>query len=343
MIRRRRGQAFVANAGAGYLDSSGRADVLSGGVTMVPIETSKGAFKVWTKRIGNNSDARVLLLHGGPGATHEYWEACDSHLPGASIEYHYYDQLGSAYSDQPDEPDLWQLDRFVDEVEQVRTALGLDSSNFFLVGHSWGGLLAIEYALQHQRNLKGLVVSNMMASVPAYNEYADRVLKPAMDQSVLAEIERFEAAGDFNNPRFMELLLEHHYVHHVLRMPLGEWPDPVNRAFARINTKLYTLMQGPSELGASGRLESWDRSDDLHLITVPTLVIGATHDTMDPAYMRMMAERLPSGRFHLCADGSHMAMYDDQASYFGALIGFISDVHEHAHRTDVPLNRLTTP
>src|SRR5205809_7070275 len=83
--------------------------------------------------------------------------------------YYYYDQLGSAYSDQPDQPELWELPRFVDEVEQVRTALKLDASNFYLLGHSWGGILAIEYALKYQRNLKGLVISNMVASIPAYN------------------------------------------------------------------------------------------------------------------------------------------------------------------------------
>ena len=169
-----------------YCDSTGRDDVLSGGVTLVPITTPKGPFRVWTKRVGNNPEVKLLLLHGGPGATHEYFECCDTHLPAAGIEYHYYDQLGSAYSDQPDDPGLWDIDRFVDEVEQVRVALGLDAGNFVLLGHSWGGILAMEYALRHQQHLKGLVISNMMASVPAYNAYAQRVLMPAMDQDALA-------------------------------------------------------------------------------------------------------------------------------------------------------------
>lgn len=282
-----------------------------------------GDYKVWTKRVGNNPHTRVLLLHGGPGATHEYWEACDSYLPAAGIEYHYYDQLGSKYSDQPDEPDLWQVDRFVDEVDQVRQALDLDRHNFFLVGHSWGGILAIEYALRHQDHLKGLVISNMMASASAYNEYASKVLKPGMDQAALAEIEDLEASGKVDDPRFMGLLMQHHYVRHVLRMPLERWPDPVNRAFANINYKLYTLMQGPSELGLSGHLLDWERVADLHRITVPTLVVGATYDPMDPAHMEMMAGLIPGARFHLCNNGSHMAMYDDQKSYFDALIDFI--------------------
>jgi proline iminopeptidase len=315
-----------------YLDYARRDDVLSGGVKMIPVNTPKGVFKVWTKRVGNNPTAKVLLLHGGPAATHEYWEACDSYLPAAGIEYYYYDQLGSAYSDQPDEPDLWELERFVDEAEQVRQALGLNQENFYLVGHSWGGILGIEYALRHQRNLKALVISNMMASIPAYNEYAQTALMPAMDQAALAEIKGLETAGEFQDPRYMELVIEHHYVHHLLRMPPDQWPDPVNRAFKKLNQAIYVPMQGPSELGASGKLSDWDRTTDLAQITVPTLVIGAKHDTMDPAHMEMIAGKLPNGRYLYCPNGSHMAMYDDQATYFEGLIGFIRDVESGAFR-----------
>ena len=168
----------------GYLDYSGRADRLSGGARRIPVDTPGGRFSVWTKRVGNNPDLKVLLLHGGPGATHEYLEACDSFLPAAGIEYYYYDQLGSGFSDQPDDPSLWELDRFVDEVEQVRQALGLDRRNFVLYGQSWGGILAMEYALAHQQHLRGLVISNMMASAPAYTAYAEQVLMPAMDPAV---------------------------------------------------------------------------------------------------------------------------------------------------------------
>ena len=295
---------------------------------MIPIETAKGSFRVWTKRVGNNPATRLLLLHGGPGATHEYFEACDSYLPEAGIEYYYYDQLGSAYSDQPEDEELWTIPRFVEEVEQVRRALGLDGDNFYLLGHSWGGVLAIEYALLHQDHLKGLVISNMMASIPAYNAYAQTVLMPAMDQTALAEIKRFEADKDYENPRYMELLIEHHYVHHVLRMPVDQWPDPVNRAFNRLNKAIYIPLQGPSELGASGKLEHWDRTADLAKITVPTLTIGAQYDTMDPEHMRWMAGQVQRGRYLACPGGSHMAMYDSQAAYFDGLISFIRDREE---------------
>jgi proline iminopeptidase len=312
---------------AAYFDTTGRSDVLSGGVRMIPIQTPKGTFHVWTKRVGNNPRIKLLLLHGGPASTHEYFEAFDSYLPAAGVEYYYYDQLGSAYSDQPQDTSLWTIPRFVEEVEQVRQALGLDRENFYLLGHSWGGMLAMEYALAHQDHLKGLIISNMMASIPAYNEYARNVLMPAMDPSVLAEIQRYEATGKTDDPRYMELLIPHHYEQHVLRMPAAEWPDPVNRALLKhLNLSIYVPMQGPSELSARGRLGDWDRSADLGRIGVPTLVIGAGHDTMDPAYMERMAGKVQQGRFLLCPNGSHLAMYDDQKTYMDGVVKFLRDV-----------------
>jgi len=308
-----------------YLDNSGRQDVLSEGARMIPVDTPRGRYRVWVKRTGNHPGLRLLLLHGGPGSTHEYLEACDSYLPAAGVEYYYYDQLGSGFSDQPEEPSLWDLDRYVDEVEQVRVALGLGRDNFILFGHSWGGILAVEYALRYQQHLRGLIISNMMASVPAYNAYAEQVLMPAMDQAALTEIKSLEASGDIGNPRYMELLTEQHYVHHVLRRPAETWPDPVVRAFAHINPAIYVSMQGPSELGisAGAHLAHWDRTAELTSIEVPALVIGARHDTMDPGHMEMLARRLPRGQYLYCPDGSHMAMWDDQAVYFAGLVDFL--------------------
>lgn len=314
------------NDQAAYFDNSGRDDVLSGGVKMIPIQTPKGVFHVWTKRVGNNPRVKLLLLHGGPATTHEVFEAFDSYFPGAGIEYYYYDQLGSAYSDQPNDSSLWDLPRFVEEVEQVRQALKLDSSNFYLLGQSWGGLLAMEYALKYQQNLKGLIISNMMASIPAYNEYANKVIMPEMDQKVLAEIKRFEATGKTSDPRYMELLMKEHYTKHLLRMPLEKWPDPVNRTFKHINQSIYTPMQGPSELGASGKLANWDRTRDLGKITVPTLVIGARYDTMDPKHMEWMSKQVKNGRYLFCPNGSHLAEYDDQKTYVEGVISFLNDV-----------------
>ena len=121
---------------------------------MIPIKTPKGTFKVWTKRIGNNPKIKVLLLHGGPGLTHELYESFEGYLPKEGIEFIYYDQLGSYYSDQPKDKSLWTNERFVEEVEQVRIALGLNKDNFYVLGQSWGGILAMDYALKYQKNYK---------------------------------------------------------------------------------------------------------------------------------------------------------------------------------------------
>ncbi len=311
-----------------YFNTTGREDILTGGIRMIPIQTPFGEFKVWTKRIGNNPRIKILLLHGGPGGTHEYFECFDSFFPAEGIEYYYYDQLGSYYSDQPTEPSLWETSRFVEEVEQVRKALKLNKSNFYLLGQSWGGILAVEYALKYQDNLKALVISNMMMSAPAYGKYADEVLGPKLNPKVLAEIRELEAKGNFDNPRYMELLLPNYYAERFLRIPIDQWPEPINRTFKHLNEDVYIPMQGPSEFGISGKLENWDRISDLPKIKIPTLVIGATHDTMDPEHMRWVSTQVQQGQFLLCPNGSHCAFYDDQKIYFDGLIKFIKDVDQ---------------
>jgi proline iminopeptidase len=166
----------------------------------------------------------------------------------------------------------------------------------------------------------------MMASIPEYNAYARTAIMPTMDQAVLAEVERLEAEKQYESPRYLELLIPHHYEKHILRIPAAEWPDPVNRAFKHYNPKVYVPMQGPSELGASGILATWDRTADLPKIGVPTLVIGARHDTMDPAHMERMAKALPRGRYLFCPQGSHLAMYDDQETWVRGVVAFLRDV-----------------
>ncbi len=311
-------QKHPQNAASEYLKDPAPG-LKSGGVKQILID---GKYKVWTKRIGNNPKTKLLLLHGGPGCTHEYFESFESFLPAEGIEFYYYDQLFSEYSDRPSDTSLFNLPRFVEEVEQVRLALGLDSTNFFVLGHSWGGIVAMEYALKYQRNLKGLVISNMMASAPKYGEYAQNVLSKQMDPAVLKKIRAMEAKKDFANPEYMGLLNPHFYEKHILRMPTAEWPDPANRGM-RIYQPLYVAMQGPSEFGISGKLTHWDVSGELPKITVPTLVIGAAHDTMDPEYMKWMSAQVKNGAFLLCPDGGHMCMWDDQAHFFPGLIGWL--------------------
>src|SRR5207342_831809 len=155
-----------------------------------------------------------------------------------------------------------------------------------------------------------------------YNAYAHDVLMPAMDPARLRKILALEHAKQYDDPRYEDLLAPF-YEEHILRMPQAQWPDPVQRAFAHLNRKVYVPMQGPSEMGASGILEHWDRTADLARIQVPTLVIGAGHDTMDPKFMEMMSKRLPHGQYLYCPNGGHMAMYDYQATYMRGLIAFL--------------------
>lgn len=307
----------------------GDTGVQSAGIRMIPIQTPVGNFKVWTKRFGNNHRIKVLLLHGGPAMTHEYMECFESFFPQQGFEFYEYDQLGSYYSDQPGDSSLWTTERFVNEVEQVRQALGLDKNNFYLLGNSWGGILAMEYALKYQQNLKGLIVCNMMASAPEYDRYAEEVLSKQMDPKVLAEIRGIEAEGDFGNPRYMELLMPHFYKKHLCR--LEEWPDPLNRAAKHINPAIYTLMQGPSEFGISGRLEKWDIKNRLQEITVPTLMVGAKYDTMDPKAMEEQSKMVKNGSYLYCPNGSHLAMWDDQKVFMDGVIKWIKETDRKAN------------
>lgn len=298
--------------------------IQSGNVKMIPIQSMGKTFNVWTKRIGNNPKVKILLLNGGPGGTHEYFQCFENFLPQEGIEFIYYDQLGCGNSDNPDDTAYWDLNRFVEEVEQVRTALKIDKNNFYLLGHSWGGILAMQYALKYQDNLKGLIVSNMMSSCPDYDKYAENVLAKQFDPVVLDSVMAMEIRADYNNPNYMGLLVPNFYEKHILRLPAAEWPDPVNRAFAKMNKSLYVTMQGPSEFGISGRLENWDVSKQLSNISVPTLVIGAQYDTMDPEHMKWMSTQFKNGTYLYCEKGSHMAMYDDQETYFKGLINYIN-------------------
>jgi proline iminopeptidase len=285
-----------------------------------------GKYDVWVKEVGTGV-VPMLTLHGGPGFNHFYLECFEDFLPRAGIRYWYYDQLGCGFSDVPKDTSLWTLARYREEVEEVRKALGLE--RFILYGHSWGGLLAMEYALQNPQHLSGLVISNMTASVTEYVKYAELLLSrvPAAPRAI---IDRYRAARDYESPEYEKVLMAEIYSRHFCR--LDPWPEPVQRTMRTINAEIYNIMQGPDEFTIIGNLKPWDLWSRLHEIKVPTLLIVGRHDEMSPQQIGRMGSLIPNSRVIVCERGSHMAMYDDQRAYFEALLPFFHAAHEGRFR-----------
>ena len=293
------------------------------GVRMIDIQVGDSTYQVWTKKVGDHPTVKVLLLHGGPAMTTEYMEAFGDYLPQEGYEMYYYHQLGSYLSDQPDNDDLWTLERFVEEVEQVRKALGLTKDNCYLIGNSWGTLLGLQYALKYQDNIKALVAGNMQGSFPAYAAYNAK-LRSQLRPSLLDSLRVYEDAEDYGNPDYLNLVVEEYYRKHICRMK--PFPGGLQRAMDHVNGHIYELMQGPSEFVPGGRLANWDIMDELKNITIPVLMIGAEYDTMDPKAMEEMAGLVQNGRYLHCPNGSHLAMWDDQEHFFPGVLKFIKDV-----------------
>jgi proline iminopeptidase len=300
-------------------DSLNPGGIRVAGIRMIPV--CGGKYKVWTKRMGSGP-LKVLLLHGGPAFTHDYLEAMESFLPQAGIEMYYYDQLGCGNSDIPDDPALWTLPRYLTEVEEVRRGLGLD--HFVLYGQSWGGILALEYALNYQQHLRGLVISNMCAGTQSYLKWTAALRVKLLTPATLARFNALEAAKDYENPDYERIVMEDLYPKMICR--LTPWPEPVTRAFRLANMKIYNQMQGKSEFEVTGNLKGWERWDRLHEIRVRTLTMGATYDEMDPADMVKMAKLMPNAISAICPNGSHLALWDDQAVYFDQLLAFLKSL-----------------
>lgn len=291
-------------------------DVPAGGAPGVRMIEIPGGYRVWTEEVGPKP-ANVLLLHGGPGFSHDYLDNFRDFLPDAGIGFYFYDQLGCGNSDRPNDDSLWTIARYTSEVEAVRKGLGLDK--MILYGHSWGGMLAIEYALKYPQNLERLVISNMTASIPSFGEYLSVLrnqLSPA-DQATLAKYEKLKA---YDDPAY-QAVMNKVYAQHIIR--LKQWPPPVQRAFENANMRIYNLMQGPNEFVITGTYKNWDRWADLHKIKVPALVMGAKYGEMSPDQIRREGKLIPHAKTWISSRGSHLTMWDDQDAYFNRLIPFL--------------------
>lgn len=282
--------------------------------------TLDNGYRVWTQRVGSGP-LKLLTLHGGPGYSHEYLECLEDFLVPQGVEVIFYDQLGSWCSDQPEGESLWQLERFIDEIEQVRTALVLE--DFYLFGHGYGGLWAIEYALKYQRHLKGLILGSTTGSIHSCMTQINH-LREQLPPEVVDRMKQFEAANDLDNEEYSSLLMEHLYRKYICRLP--NWPEALSRAFDHRNRNVYNTMQGHNEFVVTGNLLGWDRWNELAEIRVATLVLAGRYDTMAPYDQEQMASILPHSRLVICDNGSHCSMWDDPENYRQALVDFLKDV-----------------
>lgn len=303
-------------------------EVKKGGCKMIQID---GKYNVWTKKVGNGK-IKVLLLHGGPGFTHDYFECFEDFLPNEGIEFYYYDQLGTGNSDIPTDTSLWTIPRYVEEVEQVRKGLGLE--NFYLLGHSWGSMLAMEYLQKYQSNVKAAVLSNMTAGIKSYVSYSNKQKNEFLSKEELATFDSLDKRKLYVSPEYQNLLMNKLYTRNVCRMPVEKWPEPLMRAFKKANHSIYIQMQGVDEFHVTGNFKDWEMWDRLPNIKVPTLVLGGMYDEMNPEDMKKEGQLIPNSRTYLCPNGSHLSMYDDQQNYFTNLIAFLKDVEENKFAPD---------
>ena len=302
--------------------------ILTGGNKLIRVD---GKYNVWTKKVGHGK-IKVLLLHGGPGVPHDYLECFEDFLPKEGIEIYYYDQLGCGNSDIPTDTALWTIPRYVEEVEQVRKGLGLDQ--FYVVGQSWGGLLAMEYMKKYQSHVKGVVISNMTAGMKDFTDYLAVLKNRLFTPAERAKFDALDKAGKYESAEYNDLLMSKLYTQVVCRLPLDKWPEPLLRAFKKMNRNIYIQMQGVDEFHVTGNFKNWEFWDELPNIKVPVLVLGGKHDEMNPESIKREGQLLPNSRTYICPDGSHMAMYDDQQRYFGELTKFLKNVDEGTFTPD---------
>lgn len=281
-------------------------------------------YKVVTYSFGTG-DEIVLCLNGGPGLPCDYLREAHSCLVDAGFRVVAFDQLGTGASSRPTDASLWTIERYVTEVEAVRTALNLGQVH--LLGHSWGGWLAIEYALAHPDALNSLILESTVADIPHLTTELER-LRAALGSETVTMMRRHEAEGTFDHPEYMAAVTLLNY-RHVCRM--AQWPAPVKRSLDDWNMGPYTAIQGPNEFLYIGNLKDWNRIPDLHQINVPALIICGEYDELTPACSMRMQHALLKSEIHVITNASHMSFYENPEGYYPRLLDFLK-----AHRS-VPL------
>jgi proline-specific peptidase len=279
-------------------------------------------YETWYRVVGEAEEAGKLplvCLHGGPGALHDYLEPLEA-VAGTGRRAIFYDQLGCGRSDQPSDPSMWTVELFVDEVGAVRDALGLDRVHLF--GSSWGGMLAMEYALTQPSGLASLVIASSPASIPLWAEEANR-LRSELPDEVRAVLDRHEQAGTTDDPEYAAAEMEF-YRRHLCR--LDPWPDCLMRSMTGMRREVYETMQGPNEFVITGTLADWDITDRLGEISVPTLVTSGRYDEATPRIAEQVHRGIPGSEWVVFEESAHSAFIEEPERYLSVLDAFLSRV-----------------
>ncbi|HEY2937494.1 MAG TPA: proline iminopeptidase-family hydrolase [Gaiellaceae bacterium] len=270
-------------------------------------------------RILGDGDRALVLLHGGPGGGSLYLKPLER-LAGAGRRVVLYDQLGCGESDRPHDSSLWRADRFVDELELLRGHLELDA--FDLYGHSWGGMLATDYALAHQPHLRSLVLASTIADAALLRREMERLLQGFPD-GLRETLRHHEEAGSTESPEYQDAIMAV-YRRHLCRC--DPWPPEVVKTFEDFAMDVYVPMWGPSEFAFDGNLSDWDRVDRLHEIRVPTLVTVGRHDELTPACSEQIHERIAGSKLVVFEQGSHMTFWEETEGYLRVVDEFLRSV-----------------
>jgi proline-specific peptidase len=279
-------------------------------------------YATWYRIVGDISAAGakvpLLVLHGGPGFPHDYLLDLAGLSDGGRAAV-FYDQLGCGRSDRPDDPALWAIETFVGEVTAIRTALGLEQVH--LLGHSWGGWLALEYALGKPAGLASLILASTCASIPAFAAETRR-LKETLPRGVQDVLDRHEAEGTTGAPEYREAASIYHR-RWVCRM--DPYPAHVRQSFAGFGSEVYEAMQGP-EWNVTGNLRDWDVTDRLGEIELPVLVTSGRYDEMTPALVEPLASGIKGAEHVVFDDSAHLAMAEEPDRYREVLGTFLDRV-----------------
>jgi L-proline amide hydrolase len=282
---------------------------------------SVDGYRVWYRSAGGGSDQEgfpLLILHGGPGVPHDYLENLAA-LASDRRRVIFYDQLGCGRSDQPDDPSLCRVSRFADEVETMRRELGLDQVH--ILGQSWGGMLAIEYALRQPQGLVSLILANTLSSVPLWVAEANR-LRAELPPEVNATLLHHEEAGTTDSPEYHQAM-DVFYSRHVCRVtPV---PEFVQRALDQIGF-VYNYMNGPSEFHVIGVIKDWDRTDRLSEIHVPTLILSGRYDEATPTINEVLHRGIAGSEWVIFENSSHLAHVEEPELYMQTVQAFLSRV-----------------